>query len=150
GGWFDATAYREASRLPDLPPHQFGWSVLYWCGTNPVALSAVYWLSVATILLFTLGLWTRVTGVLTWVAVVSYTANPALAYEADSFLRMLAFYLMLGYLLLGQAHPRQTLMRRLLGSQPAWLSRRPDSVPEESVAANLALRLFQVHFAIAL
>src|SRR5262249_20889458 len=31
GGWFDATAYREASRLGDLPPHMFGWSVLYWC-----------------------------------------------------------------------------------------------------------------------
>jgi hypothetical protein len=150
GGWFDATAYREASRLPELPPHLFGWSVVYLCGTNPVALGAVYWLSVAAIALFTLGLWTRLTGVLTWVAVVSYTANPALAYDADPLLVMLAFYLMFGYLLLGQWLPRQSLVTRLLGPRETWLFGRAAAPPRESVAANLALRLFQVHFAIAM
>jgi len=29
GGWFDATAYREASHLKELPPHLFGWSLAY-------------------------------------------------------------------------------------------------------------------------
>jgi len=158
GGWFDATAYRDASRLSDLPSHLFGWSVVYWCGTNAIALSAVYWLSITAIALFTLGLGTRVTGVLTWVAVVSYTASPPLSYEADSFLVLLAFYLMVGYLLLGQANSGQSLLARLLGSKPAWWRTRsasPGAVSRsesatESVAANLALRLFQVHFAIAL
>ncbi len=158
GGWFDTTAYHEASRLSDLPPHLFGWSVVYWCGTNATASLAVYWLSITAITLFTLGLATRLTGVLTWVAVVSYTASPPLTYEADSFLRMLAFYLMFGYLLLGQRQKAQSWLTRLLGSKPAWWPtrsspRRSSSRSEpltESVAANLALRLFQVHFAIAL
>jgi hypothetical protein len=149
GGWFDATAYREASRLPELPPHLFGWSVVYLCGANPIALAAVYWLSIAAIVLFTLGVATRLTGVLTWVAAVSYTANPALAYDADPLLVMLAFYLMFGYLLLGLRSPRQSWVGRVVGSMPAWLSRRA-APPEESVAANLAMRLFQVHFAIAM
>jgi hypothetical protein len=153
GGWLDARAYGEASRLQGLPPHLFGWSVVYLCGTNAVLLSLVYWLSVAAIVLFTLGLWTRLTGVLTWVVVVSYTANPAVAYDAEPLLRLLAFYLMVGYLLLGQWRPAPSLAARLLGTKDTWLLRKTPSGakgPQESVAANLALRLFQVHCAIAL
>jgi hypothetical protein len=151
GGWFDVTAYREASRLPNLPPHEFGWSLTYLCGTNAVALTALYWLSVASILLFTLGLAPRVTGVLTWVAVVSYTANPALDYDADPLLKMLAFYLMVGYLLAGLRRPGQTWLGLLLGPREAWLFGRGRAErPAESVGANLALRLLQVHFAIAM
>jgi hypothetical protein len=150
GGWFDATAYREASHLKELPPHLFGWSLVYLCGTSPIALSALYWGSVTAIVLFTLGVATRLTGVLTWVAVVSYTANPALAYDADPLLGMLAFYLMLGYLLLGQWGRGPSLAARLLGPKETWLFGRSAAPAGESVAANLAMRLFQVHFAIAM
>jgi hypothetical protein len=150
GGWFDAAAYREASRLPDLPPHLFGWSALYRCGTNPIALGAVYWVSIAAIVLFTFGLWTRLTGVLTWIAVVSYTGNPALAYDADPLLVMLAFYLMFGYLFLGIRTPHQSLITRFLGPRETQLFRRTAVPAAPSMAANLALRLFQVHFAIAM
>jgi hypothetical protein len=150
GGWFDAAAYREASHIRGLPPHLFGWSLVYLCGTNSVALGAVYWASVASILLFTLGLAPRITGVLSWVAVVSYTANPALAYDVDPLLNMLAFYLMFGYLLVGQRRPDQSWRTRLLGPREAWLFGRSAGPPAESVGANLALRLFQVHFAVAM
>jgi hypothetical protein len=154
GGWFDARAYAEASRLEGLPPHLFGWSVVYLCGTNPVMLAVVYSLSVVAIVLFGLGLWTRLTGALTWVAVVSYTASPAVAYDADPLLLMLAFYLMVAYMLLGQRQPAQSPAARLLGTKDTWLLRRTppaaDGGPRESVAANLALRLLQVHFAIAM
>jgi hypothetical protein len=150
GGWFDAEAYREASRLRGLPPHEFGWSLTYLCGTSAAALTAVYWLSVVAILLFTLGLAPRITGVLTWVAVVSYTANPALDYDADPLLKMLAFYLMVGYLLAGLRRPGQSWLARLLGPREAWLFGRAEGPPAESVGANVALRLFQVHFAIAM
>jgi hypothetical protein len=150
GGWFDAQAYKEASRLPDLPPHLFSWSLTYLCGTNAALLAGVYWLSVAAILLFTLGLATRLTGVLTWVAVVSFTANPALYYDAEPLLLMLAFYLMLGYLLLGQWRPGQSLVNRLLGSKETWLFGRAAAPANASVGANLALRLFQAHFAMAM
>jgi hypothetical protein len=151
GGWFDATAYREASRLNVLPPHEIGWSLVYLCGTNGTALTVLYWASVVSILLFTLGVAPRLTGVLTWVAVVSYTANPAVEYDADPLLEMLAFYLMVGYLLAGLRRPGQSWLARLLGPREAWLfGRGADEPPAESIGANLALRLFQVHFAIAM
>src|SRR5215207_4783123 len=40
GGWFDARAYAEVARIPDLPPHLFSWSVLYVCGANPLLVGA--------------------------------------------------------------------------------------------------------------
>jgi hypothetical protein len=154
GGWFDAKAYSEASRLAELPPHLFSWSVLYLCGTDPVRLGVAYWLSLVVIALFTFGLWTRLTGVLTWVVVVSFTANPAIASDVDPLLLMLAFYLMVGHLLLGQRTPGLSLSARLLGTRDTWLWGRSNWRDEEnrtpSVGANLAVRLFQVHFAIAM
>ncbi|HKI30487.1 MAG TPA: hypothetical protein VKA46_01250 [Gemmataceae bacterium] len=152
-GLFDAKAYVESSRLPDLPPHLFGWSATY-LSANPVVLGVIFWVSIAAVVLFTLGVATRFTGVLTWVAVVSYTANPAISYDADPLLLMLAFYLMIGYLLLGQWGAGRSLLTRLLGPRETWLFHRPATGAAfgsgESVGANLALRLFQVHFAIAM
>jgi hypothetical protein len=150
-GWFDTAAYKDTSRLPELPPHLFSWSLTYACGTDPVPLKIVYWLSIAVITLFTLGLTTRLTGVLTWVAVLSFTANPAIAYDSDPFFQMLAFYLMVGYLLLGQRRPGVSWVERLLGPWGTWLFRRAPAGERgpESVGANLAVRLLQVHFALA-
>ncbi len=152
-GWFDGRAYHEASRLPGVPPHLFGWSILYLCGTSPAAVTAVYWLSLAVLVLFTLGLWTRATGLLTYVVVVSFTANPATSYDADTLLVMLAFYLMLGHLLLGLRRPGQSWATRILGPKETWIFRRRSAggdAPAPSVAANLTVRLIQVHFAIVM
>jgi hypothetical protein len=153
-GWFDALAYLEASRLPKeyLPPHLFGWS-LYLLSDNPMFPGVVYWGSIVVLVLFTLGVATRLTAVLTWVVVVSHTANPALAYDADPLLIMLAFYLMVGYLLLRQRDASQSLVSRLLGPTPLGLFDRrgwTEKTRPPSIGANLALRLFQVHFAIAM
>ena len=123
-GWLDARAYREASHLQGLPPQMFSWSVLYLCWGNPILLTAAYWLAVAVVVLFTLGLWTRVTGMLTYMVAVSFTANPATAYDADSLLVMLAFYLMVGYLLFRLRAPGQSLASRLLGPKETWIFRR--------------------------
>jgi hypothetical protein len=148
-GWFDLTAYREASHLLDGPPIPLGWSALYVCGNDVVLLRAFYWLSLAVLALFTLGLWTRVTGVLTWVIVVSFAACPAMSYDGDALLGILAFYLMAGYLLLGQWDGGLSLRERLLGPDGTWLfARRPEGGRPPSYAANLAVRLIQVHFAI--
>ena len=149
GGWFDEQAYRDTARVPELPPHLFSWSALYLCGTNPMVVRLVYWLAVAVIALFSVGLWSRVTGVLTWIIVVSFTANPATAYDADPLLRMLAFYLMIGHLFIGWGKSRQLLALPFLRSKSRSFE-RPLFAPSGSVTANLALRLFQVHFAIAM
>src|SRR5262249_16802256 len=119
--------------------------VLY-ASADPLWVSSVYWGSVAVLLLFTLGVATRLTGVLTWVAVVSFTANPATAANAEPLLQMLAFYLMLGHLFRGRLSAGQSGTARLVGRfRPASAADMP-----ASVGANLAVRLFQVHFALAM
>ncbi len=152
-GWFDQEAYREAARLPEGARPQIGWSVLYLCGWSPVLLKAAYGISLVVLLLFTVGIATRVTAVLTWVIVVSFTANPAINYDGDALLVILAFYLMIGYVPLGQRSREQSLGSRLLGSNKTWLflsmtSPKSAEPRPPSVAANVAIRLLQVHVAI--
>jgi hypothetical protein len=152
-GWFDLQAYREAGPLynQDAVPVPLGWSALYLVGANAALLRAAYWGSLGVLLLFTLGLWPRVTSVLTWVIVVSFAANPAVSYDGDFLLGILAFYLMVGYLLQGQWSGTGSLRDRLLGPADAFLfARRAEDGPRPSHAANLAVRLLQVHFAIVM
>jgi hypothetical protein len=152
-GWFDLAAYREAGRLPPdaAPPVPLGWSALYLCGANTALLRAAYWLSITVLALFTLGVATRLTAVLAWVIVVSFAANPAMSYDADALLGIFAFYLMVGYLLFGLWGGNLSLREWLLGPAGTWLlARRPEGGPRPSRAANLAVRLIQVHFAIVI
>ncbi len=144
-GWFNA--YFEVGRVQEELPVPLGWSVLYLCGSNTTLLHVMYWSAIGIFLLFALGVATRVTGVLTWVMVVSFTANPASSYDADFLLVILAFYLMLAYLLLGQWSRPLTAWQRLLGSADDLLWKRSDERPP-SHAANMVLRLIQVHFAV--
>jgi hypothetical protein len=151
-GWFDKQAYAEAGRLPGAAPQLLGWSALYLCGGNPLYLQITYGVSLCVLALFTLGVWVRLTAVLSWVAVVSFSANPATEYDADGLLVVLAFYLMLGYLSLGQREPGQSLAARLLGPGLVWWRRRSARAaaaqPQRSTGAGLALRLLQVHVAL--
>jgi len=149
-GWFDSEAYREASRWAEAPVPM--WSLLWpaGIGMNGTVLHLVYWGTLAVFLLFTLGVATRVTAVLTWVLVVSFAANPATHFDADDLLGILAFYLMIGYLLLGQWSVHQSVWGRVFGTRATWLfgSGVPAATEPPSHAANLAIRLFQVHFAL--
>jgi hypothetical protein len=158
-GWFDRRAYLEASRMEGGPPTHIGWSLLYPVNSSPALLTAAYWGSILVLVLYTLGLWTRVTAVLAWLIVVSFLADPAGRFEADFLLVIPAFYLMIGYLLLGQWSRNLSPAERLLGQGdtrllgrwiPVWPNGkgRVSESPAPSYAANLALRLFQVHFAV--
>jgi hypothetical protein len=150
GGWFDRLAYAEAARLPEGTPNPIGWSLLYLCDSD-TAVAVFYGLSLLILVLFTIGIWPRVTAVLTWLVVASFTANPAVANDADPLLLLLSFYLMIGYLLFGQ-HAGAPLSWWLVG--PAWpLGDRAADAGRwrrESVAANAAVRFLQVHFAIVM
>jgi hypothetical protein len=147
-GWFDRQAYRDAARLADGMPVPAGWSVLHLCGSDPALLTVAYALSLAVLVLFTAGLATRVTGVLTWVVVASFIGNPAFSYGADYLLGIVAFYLMIGYVLLGQWSRPLSWPARLFGSRDTWLIGGRSAGPWCSHAANLTVRLLQVHFAI--
>lgn len=157
-GWFDRQAYAETARLlaeaeagrpPEGPLPGIGWSALYLAGANNTLLYGLYALSLVAVILFTLGVWPRLTGVLTWVVVASFAANPVLEGDANGLVLLLAFYLMIGYLLLGQYEPARSLGYRLLGPGDTWLlGRSRGAEPRPSIGANLALRLMQVHMAI--
>jgi hypothetical protein len=147
GGWFDRRAFAEASRLPFGPFPPPGWSLLYLCGDDPVRLGAAYWSAVGVLALFMLGVLPRVTAILTWLVVASFTANPAIAYDVDLLLLVFAFYLMLGYALTGWRTPGLSWRSRLIGPWAVWPLCR-SSEPTESAGANLAVRLLQVHFAV--
>jgi hypothetical protein len=152
-GYFDRQAYLEMRQLVDGPPVPIGWSLLYWVGSNPAVLDAFYWGVIALLVLFTLGIATRVTAVAAWLIVVSCLASPVTRFEADYLLGMLAFYLMIGYLLLGQWDGNLSLWQRLLGTSATWVFRpllatREPAAARPSYAANLAVRLVQVHVAV--
>jgi hypothetical protein len=152
-GWFDRQAYLEAARLPGGSPVAPGpWSLVYLCGTNANLFNALWWTSLAVLALFTLGIGTRITAVLTWLIATSFQANPALQFDADQLLAVLAFYLMIGYLFLGQWDGNLTWAERILGPNGTSVFARFRAGASEapaSSAANLALRLLQVHFALA-
>jgi hypothetical protein len=154
GGWIDTQAYKEASRIPDGPPVPFGWSLLFPLGNHAVLLTAFYWTALGIFVVFTLGLWPRLTSILTWLCAVSFVANPVTVAEPEHLLPIFAFYLMVGYLLLGQWHLHQSWLGRILGPARVWplSSFMATSVPARetapSHAANLAVRLLQVNFAI--
>lgn len=155
GGWFDRQALQEAAQLAaqygETPPVPV-WSVLYLCGTSSVAVQAVYAVTLLVVVLFGLGLWPRLTSVLTYVLVTSFAGPPAAPYDADALMILFAFYLMLGYGLMGVLQPGQSWARRLLGlrSVRLWARSTPGAPGDESIAANVALRLAQIHLAIVL
>jgi hypothetical protein len=178
-GWIDREAYREMSRadqrlqailsgaeqgIPPQPVPPRSWSLLYLVWNDSGMLHAFYWVSIAVLFVFTLGLWTRITSVLTWLIVASFLANPVLRFEAEFLLVIVAMYLMLGYGLQGLWSRRLSTAERILGPRDnflfmPWLRRGAeaqaaearsarDDEPRESYAANLAVRLLQIHFAL--
>ena len=160
-GWFDQQAFTQLrqvfTQLGDRPGvlEQFtGWSILYLLDDNPVVLQLVYWLSIMVLILFTLGIATRLTALLSFIIVASFTAPPPLVYDGDALLVMLAFYLALGYVFLGQRTEGLSPAARLLGSWNTFiLARRFGHLPgrrEPSLAANIALRLLQVHMVVVI
>jgi len=157
-GWLDKAGFQAVLKQQAAMEAQqetlsapIGWSLLYSVSHNPALLQATYWGAIAVFLLFALGVATRITGILSWVFVVSFLASPAISYEGDYLLAILAFYLMIGHVLLYQWSDI-SLVERFLGTWDQFLFHRWISTPSldgrTSVAANWALRMMQVHFVI--
>jgi hypothetical protein len=145
-GWFDTQAYADAARLPEGPPQPFGWSLLYLCGSDSALLNMAYVTGIIVLTLFTLGVWTRLTAPLTWMVVASFSVTPVIADKAEALLTVLAFYLAVGYLFLNQLEPGQSMAARILGSRDNRLLWRA-TTRAPSVAATIAIRLLQIHWA---
>ncbi len=153
-GWVDLPSFQEARRqenVGNLAP--VGWSFLYLAGESRTAFQIMYWGSVAILAAFALGIATRLTGILTWIIVVSFLANPVTSYEGDYLVAILAFHMMIGHLFLGQWNGNLTLAERFLGSRRdfvfcRWVFEPVRGERPPSYAANWSLRLIQFHVAI--
>lgn len=114
----------------------FAWSHLYWL--SDAQMVVVHYIALLVLLLFTIGLWTRVTSILSFLITVSYAHRAAGAlFGLDQINGLLSMYLMIG--------PSGACY-----SVDRWLASRSKSNVEvsESVSANLAIRLMQIHLCI--
>jgi hypothetical protein len=112
------------------------WSHFDWLPSDGWLLP-VHFLGLVVVALFTLGLWTRVTSILTALLVISYVNRTTGAqYGLDQINSFLTLYLAVG--------PCGDFL-----SLDAWFARRQGrGVSQSSVMANIALRLIQVHMCI--
>jgi len=134
-GFFGASGWNNVGILSTLQQDTLSWS-LWWL--VPEGYEFQFHVACLSVLfLFWIGCATRVTSVLAWVITVSYAHRTMLAnFGLDQINAMLAFYLMLA--------PCGTR----LSIDSWWRSRKGKLPPAPSAAANLSLRLIQVHICV--
>jgi predicted DCC family thiol-disulfide oxidoreductase YuxK len=151
-GWADPSAIRQVQDQQ----HPLAWS--FWFLVPDGWLRPVWLLCLAVLGLFTLGLFSRVTGVLAWMIIVSTVRRvPISLFGFDQILSTMAFYLAVTFAS-GQACSIDRFLRRWSSARAAARQahisgssgvRRvvPDDsgVPRRTIEANLALRLIQLH-----
>ncbi len=121
--------------------------------TDPAGMAVAHACALVVMVLFTLGLFTRVTSVLTWIAAVSYIhRTQQVLFGMDTMMNILLFYLMIGNsgaaLSLDRWRAKKRAIQLSLArsgtideATQAYLER-----PPLSVMSGFALRLLQVHF----
>jgi predicted DCC family thiol-disulfide oxidoreductase YuxK len=145
--WADPAAVRGwmADRVPG------GWS--FWL-LVPEGLSRPTWLlAMAVLAMFAAGLFSRTTAVLAWIIVVSTARRaPTALYGFDQMISTWTLYLAISgasgqAVSLDRFLARWRANRRELRARASKFSpwRPPSGVPVPSVAANLGLRLIQLH-----
>jgi hypothetical protein len=102
-------------------------------------------------LLFTLGLWTPVTGVITWLGALSYVSRAQTSlFGMDTMMIIALLYLAIGYLFIKPSANAFSLDRLLW----RWRMQREGRGAEiafhdtTSISVNFALRMMQIHFCI--
>ncbi len=134
---------------------RFGSSIfsLWFHITDPTEMVIAHCAMLVVFVCFTLGLWTRVTSVLTWLAILTYIhRSHQTLFGMDTMMNILALYLMIGNS--GAALSVDRVLNRYRASR-ASLSRSGTidpatqiylDNPPYSVASGFALRMLQVHF----
>jgi Vitamin K-dependent gamma-carboxylase len=118
-------------------PNHFAYSI--WWLIPPRFIWPAYAVMMVILALFTVGLWTRITSILSLLVVISFVNRvPEALFGLDKLNVILTFYLTVG--------PSGSAL-----SLDRWLARlrgRVAATAQPSVAANFALRLIQVHMCI--
>ncbi len=138
--FFGPRSWLSPELVRALQDDQYTYSFWWLVPGTATATWLAYGLSMLVLALFTVGLWTRITSILSLVVVISFAHRaPEAMFGLDQINAMLTLYLAIGPS--GQALSVDRLLvarRRRTGDRPA--------VP--SVGANLALRLINVHMCI--
>jgi hypothetical protein len=120
----------------------------YYHVTSPAGMNLLHGVHLAVIVLFTLGVCTRVTSVLTWLAALAYMQrNPIALFGQDTMMNMCLFYLMLAPC--GATWSVDWLVNRYRAGRDALAAgRRPpaESAPRPMISANVVIRLVQIHY----
>jgi hypothetical protein len=136
--FFSSTAWLSPTLVHRIHENQYVYS--FWYLVPDGWIWAAYALSMVIFALFTVGLFTRVTSILSFVAAVSYANRvPPALFGLDQINIMLNLYLAIG--------PSGAAF-----SVDRWLARRRSAGPADpataSAQANLAIRLIQVHMCV--
>ncbi len=121
--------------------------------TDPGQMAAIHGTVLVIILLFTLGVCTRVTGVLTWIAVVGYIHRTnQILFGMDTMMNILLVYLVVGNSGAALSVDRLVARYRAARASLARCGRIDDATrafldrPPPTSGAGLGIRLIQVHF----
>jgi HTTM domain len=138
GQFFGAASWLSAGLVRAIQQDQYTYS--FWWLVPDTWMWHAYGLSMAVLLLFTVGLWTRLTSILSFVVVVSFAHRvPEAMFGLDQINGMLSLYLAIGPS--GQALSLDRVIAR-------WRQGSAASRTASSAGANLALRLINVHMCV--
>lgn len=138
GQFFGPVSWLSPALVRAIQQDQYTYS--FWWIVADGWMWPVYGFSMAVLLLFTLGLFTRVTSVLSLLVVISFAHRvPQATFGLDQINAMLTLYLAIGPS--GQALSLDRLIARRWRDSAA-------SRPAPSARANLALRLINVHMCV--
>ena len=145
--FFGPQAWLSAEALAQSPEsHPLAWSWFWWID-SPGLLWAVHIAALVVFFLFFLGLWSRVTSVLAFLATVAYIHRvPAATFGLDQINTILSMYLMLGPC--GACYSLDAWLARRRAARQGKPSSAQEVPPRESVGANVALRLIQLHMCV--
>lgn len=125
------------------------WSIFFHV-TDPTGMRVAHVSILTIIFLFTIGFCTRVTSVLTWLGMLCYIQRaPTSLFGMDTIMIVVVLYLMIGPS--GAALSVDRLITHYWATTRALRLHQPAPEflrPPQSVSANLALRLLQVHVCI--
>ncbi len=134
----DSWVTREAANLA-VGPGNFTWSY-FWLIDSPTLLWAVHIAGLVILAMLVLGLFSRVTSVLSFLVVVAYVhRTPGALFGLDQINAMLALYLMVGSS--GACYSLDRLIANRRGGGKPILN-------TPSVSTNVAIRLIQLHMCV--
>ncbi len=129
----------------------YSWSVWFHV-TDPTWIAVIHIGILVCMLLFALGLWTPVTGLVTWLGMLSYVNRASTTFFGmDTIMNVLVLYLMLANLFARPGTAALSLDRllwRWRKARQAGTSLAAIGGDTQSSSATFAIRLMQIHFCI--